>query len=39
MVGVEPSVKQSTAETLDIDMRLTSKIFEPYQRWRTWAVL
>jgi hypothetical protein len=27
-------VEQKTAETLDIDMRLTSRIFEPYQRWR-----
>jgi hypothetical protein len=27
-------VEQSTAETLDIDMCLTSGLFEVFQRWR-----
>ena len=34
IVGVGPSVEQSTAETLDIDMCLTSGLFEVVQRWR-----
>ena len=41
-VGVEkaniaeplPSVEQSTAETLNIDMCLTSRLFEGQKRWR-----
>jgi hypothetical protein len=34
IVGVGPSVEQSTVETLEIDMCLTSTICEPCQRWR-----
>jgi hypothetical protein len=38
IVGVGPPVKQSTAETLDIDNFLNSIICDPCQRWRTWAI-
>jgi hypothetical protein len=34
MIGSKPSVEQSTVETLDIDMCLTSRICEGCQRWR-----
>jgi hypothetical protein len=32
------SMEQSTAETLDNDMFLTSKICEGYWRWCTWVI-
>jgi hypothetical protein len=33
-MSAKPSVEQSTAETLDIDVYLTSRIFEESQRRR-----
>jgi hypothetical protein len=39
IVGVEPPVKQSTAETLGIDICLTSRICEGDQRWRNRVIL
>jgi hypothetical protein len=38
-MGVGPSVEQSTAETLDIDMCLTSILCEGGQRWHNRVIL
>jgi hypothetical protein len=39
IVGAGPSVEQSTAETLDFDMCLTSIICEGGQRWRNRVIM
>jgi hypothetical protein len=39
IIGAWQSVEQSTTETLDIYMRLISRICELYKRWRNRVIL